>query len=341
MNDVLRLQKKIIPEMIEILEKRYNILRNIYYNQPIGRRSLANNLDIGERIIRSEVNILKEQNLLDINSIGMNISDEGIKVINELKDFIHIIKDLSDIEDLLQVKLKLKKVIVVPGNYDVDKLVIKDVGKTVSEYLIKKLTDNIILGITGGTTMAQISDEMQHIKTKKNILVVPARGGIGRNLETQSNNIAAKIAEKLNGTYKLLHVPDNIGREAYNTLLQIDEIKELINTIKKIDVLLFGIGRADDMARRRNLSKENIEELLEKGAVAESFGYYFNTKGEIVKESSTVGLSLQDFNKINTLIGVACGSKKAEAIIAISSLRKDMTLVLDEGAARKLIEIVK
>jgi central glycolytic genes regulator len=38
---------------------------------------------------------------------------------------------------------------------------------------------------------------------------------------------------------------------------------------------------------------------------------------------------------------VAGGEKKAEAIISIASLRKNMTIITDEGAARKIIKICK
>lgn len=55
LHEILELQKKIVPELVETLEKRYNVLRTIYYNQPIGRRVLANELKIGERVVRNEV----------------------------------------------------------------------------------------------------------------------------------------------------------------------------------------------------------------------------------------------------------------------------------------------
>ncbi|EHK2348916.1 sugar-binding transcriptional regulator, partial [Clostridium perfringens] len=35
MLEILKLQKIIVPEMVELLVKRYNIIRTIYYNQPI------------------------------------------------------------------------------------------------------------------------------------------------------------------------------------------------------------------------------------------------------------------------------------------------------------------
>lgn len=341
MKDIIELQKKIIPEMIEILEKRYNILRNVLHNQPIGRRTLANNLNLGERIIRTEVNILKEQGLLEVKSMGMSVTEEGKNVIDRLKDFIYELKGLSDLERLLEKKLGIKKVHIVPGNSDKDELILKDIGKKASLVIKEIIKDNSIIGVTGGTTMAQIAEAMPSGKGDKNTLVLPARGGLGEYLEIQANNVAARFAEKLGGSYKLLHVPDNISKETLETLLQVPDIKETVEMIKNMDILVFGLGRAEDMAKRRKLSSDLIEELKQKGAVAEAFGHYFNTKGEIIWESNTVGLSLVDFEKVSNAIGVAGGERKAEAIIAISSLKKDMTLVIDEGAARKIIEIIK
>ncbi|WP_427338844.1 sugar-binding transcriptional regulator [Caloranaerobacter sp. DY30410] len=341
MKDIIELQRKIVPEMIEILEKRYNILRNICYNQPIGRRTLANSLNIGERIIRTEVNILKKQGLLEIKSQGMNVTEEGKIIIEDLKDFIHKLKDLNGLEKKLEGKLNISNVIVVPGNYDEDKLILKDIGKASAKYLRQIIKNDSIIGITGGTTMAQLAEEMPNQKGESDILVLPARGGLGKNVEVQANNVAAKLAQKLGGHYKLLHIPDNIGKEALDALLQVQEIREIVDAIKKLDVLVFGIGRADVMARRRQLSPEIIEELKSRGAVAEAFGHYFNTKGEKVWESNSVGLSLVDFENLKNVIGVACGVSKAEAIIAICSLKRDMTLITDEGAARKILELVK
>lgn len=116
MEQILKLQQKIVPELVELLEKRYNILRTIYYNQPIGRRVLANNLGIGERIVRTEINFLKDQDFIEINTPGMNVTKKGEEIINKLKDFIHEIKGLSDIESAIKESLKLKQVIVVPGD---------------------------------------------------------------------------------------------------------------------------------------------------------------------------------------------------------------------------------
>ena len=118
MQEILRLQKKIVPELVEVLEKRYNVLRTIYYNQPIGRRILANQLNLGERIVRTEINFLKSQGLIEINTPGMTVTSSGEEIVNNLKDFIHEIKGLSDIENQIKSLLHLRKVIIVPGDVD-------------------------------------------------------------------------------------------------------------------------------------------------------------------------------------------------------------------------------
>ena len=89
MQDTLKLQKVIVPEMVELLEKRYNILRTIHYNEPIGRRVLASNLGLGERIVRTEINFLKTQNLIQITTPGMYVTKEGENILEMLKEFIH------------------------------------------------------------------------------------------------------------------------------------------------------------------------------------------------------------------------------------------------------------
>ena len=50
--------RKILPEIDELLERRYAILRAIGFAQPIGRRSLATQVQMSERMVRNEVEIL-------------------------------------------------------------------------------------------------------------------------------------------------------------------------------------------------------------------------------------------------------------------------------------------
>ena len=46
MKKLLRIQQKLIPQVIELMERRYLLLRQISLSEPVGRRSLSNILGI-------------------------------------------------------------------------------------------------------------------------------------------------------------------------------------------------------------------------------------------------------------------------------------------------------
>lgn len=341
MEDILKLQQKIVPELVELLEKRYNILRTIYYNQPIGRRVLANNLEIGERIVRTEINFLKSQNFIEINTPGMTITKEGEEIIDKLKDFIHKIKGLSEIEDFIKEKLSIKKVIIVPGNLDEDSTVVKEIGKAAAVYLKNIITDRSIIAITGGYTIKEVIDNIPKMSNFRDVVVVPARGGIGKNVEIQANTLTEKLAKKIEANYKLLHVPDNLSDKAMSTIIQEKDIKNVLDTVYNSNILVYGIGRADEMSRRRGLTGEEISKIQCSAAVGEAFGYYYDKKGNIVYSTPSIGIKNEEIDKIDTLIGVAGGKDKAEAIVSIQKNYHNSVLITDEGAAREVVELLK
>ncbi|MBW6411814.1 sugar-binding transcriptional regulator [Clostridium weizhouense] len=338
LQEILELQKKIVPELVETLEKRYNVLRTIYYNQPIGRRVLASLLNTGERIIRTEVNFLNSQRLIEINTPGMTVTEEGKKIIEQLKDFIHEIKGLSEIEEELRKSLNLKKVIIVPGDLENNPSILKDLGKACANYVKDILVDGSIIALTGGSTLKEVVEEFPKINYLSNIQVVPARGGMGKNVETQANTLAALLAKKLNGSYRMLHISENLSLDVLHTLLKEKEIKSVIDTIHKADVLMYGIGNAVQMAKKRDASDDVIENLIHNGAVGEAFGCYFNKNSEIVSETTTIGIKINEARKIKTHIAVAGGKNKIESIIATEFNDVNGILVTDEETSKKILE---
>lgn len=337
--DSLNLIKLLAPEMLDLLELRYSILRSISYNGPIGRRSLAEKLKIQERTVRNEANLLKKQGLLNIELMGMSITGLGSQLLEELHPLYMDLKGIPELEELVRARLNIKDVKIVAGDFGKDSTVLKEMGKLGSEVLKKSIKKDSILGITGGTTMYSVSEECIRDNKKRDIIVVPARGGLGKDIYTQSNSLAVNLAEKLGGSYRLLYVVDGLEEEALKYMMKNEEIKETLDLIENMDTLIFGIGRADEMAKRRNLSDDRIDSLLEEGAVAESFGHFFDIEGNELWEYKTIGMSLDKYKKIDNAIAVAGGVEKAEAIIAVSTLNKNMQLITDELTARKILKI--
>ena len=331
MNNFLKIQQKLIPQVVEIMTKRYSILRQIYLCETIGRRSLAGVLKLSERVIRSETEVLREQGLIKVETSGMTITEEGIELLEQLKDTMNEVMGLSTLEERLTQLLGIKKVILVPGDYEKNESILVDVARSAASYFTHIIQEDDIVSITGGTTMLEFSKGIK----------VPARGSVGLDIEIQSNNIASDMSKRLHSKYELLNLPDKLGKESMMMLAQEPEIKRTLDLVSNSNIVVFGVGRADEMILKRNLPESKTQEILDKGAIGESFGYYFNQSGEIVYRLNTIGIDLESVKQARNVIAVFAGSKKVEAFLAISKINENLVLVTDEHSGRKLIDLLK
>lgn len=118
MNQLIQAQKKLLPDLLLVMQKRFEILQYIRLTEPIGRRSLAASLGLTERVLRSEVQFLKEQNLIDIKTNGMTLTEEGYSLLSILEDTMKDVLGLTLLEKTLKERLNLKDAIIVSGDSD-------------------------------------------------------------------------------------------------------------------------------------------------------------------------------------------------------------------------------
>ncbi|WP_105615133.1 sugar-binding transcriptional regulator [Vallitalea okinawensis] len=339
MHDIFGLLKKIVPNGVIELERRYEILKGVGRYQPIGRRKLATTLELPERILRSDTEFLKDGGFIEVSGSGMTITREGEKLLDGLSEIISSLKGMKDLETKLRDLLEDVKVIVVEGNADISDDAKGDIGKAAAAVLLNSLKDNDIIAITGGTTVAHMVEQCKEdVNSNHDILVIPARGGLGTRVEYQANILASTLAKKLNGSYKLLNVPDHLSRKALESVQKEPEIDAIKRYLNNPNAIVFGIGDAIKLANQRKLSDTLIDFLKRKEAVAEAFGYYFNEQGQIVYRSRTIGINL-DKIKDHKTIALAGGTSKAKAILALKKYLKGGVLVIDEGAAKEIIAI--
>ncbi len=335
---LFKIQEKIVPEMITLAEVRYTILRTINFNQPVGRRTLAGLLDISERNVRNELKFLEEAGLITVTPAGAMIADSGMNFLGELDKYIKELKDINILEERLKRVMGLEEVLIVPVGLEHDS-VEKEIGRQAADYLRELLKDGDILAVSGGFTLAQVANSMKTSDSSRNIIVVPGQGGIGEKVEIQANTIAAEIAKKLGADYRMLHIPDNIKKENLPVITSDPAVKQTLDYLKKANILIHGIGGAEDMALRRSMPRETIQHLLDLGAVGEAFGLYFNEKGEVVFATSSVGLGPEDLKEVGRVIVVAGGVNKARAIISVVSPDYHDMLITDELTARELLKL--
>ena len=64
MREEVELIESIVPDLIYVLRERFIILRNIDWSEPVGRRVLAQTLGMSERVLRTETDYLRKQELI-------------------------------------------------------------------------------------------------------------------------------------------------------------------------------------------------------------------------------------------------------------------------------------
>ena len=96
--DCMTLMQLLVPESNQMLKIRFQILRAIQRTQPIGRRGLAKQLEISERILRSETDILKEQGLITYSAKGMFVTELGRDTYLGLTSIIQQCIEMTDFE---------------------------------------------------------------------------------------------------------------------------------------------------------------------------------------------------------------------------------------------------
>ncbi|MHC0553083.1 hypothetical protein [Salinicoccus sp. CNSTN-B1] len=112
---LLDIQKRIAPEVVSELQKRSTILKQIRTYQPIGRRPLARQLNMTERVLRKEVDALHDLDLIDIDKKGISISQTGIEVLDELSPFMTTLDRRSGLALKLQRQYNLQGCHIIRG----------------------------------------------------------------------------------------------------------------------------------------------------------------------------------------------------------------------------------
>ena len=339
MENIVFMIEKLIPDYISVLKRRYEVLKTVDIFQPVGRRNISTYVKITERVVRSDIEKLTKQGLVTVSKSGISITEKGIEVLKSLDKILKKYNGILIVEKKIENILGVKKVHIVQGNFDENNSVKNEIGKFAADVLMSFVKKNSIITITGGTTVATVVDGINQYNCKKAEMILPARGSVGKVIELQSDILASKLADKLFAKYRLLNIPDNINSKALCEIMNEPSIQKTISNINKSDILLLGLGEAFEMAKKRKVSEEIYNKLIEEKAVAEAFGYYFDKDGKVIYETNSVGLSFYDICNIPNIIAVACGKNKAESIIAICQNLYNMTIVIDEGAANQILKI--
>ncbi len=330
--------RRIADRQAEEIAHRALMMERIQASEPIGRRSLADALALPEREVRKAADALKAEGLITLTASGMQLTPAGRSLMPDILAICQIFSGLHQVEDELKLALGLAGVTVVPGDSDQDPHVLRSLGQAVAAAVRRYVRDGMILAVSGGTTMTAAARAMEPMA--QGLTVVPARGGFGSLAETQADAVASEMARRMGAACRLMHLPEGMDQETLSKAAKLPGVADTLRMMRSADMIIYGVGRADETAEKRGLEPGLMKLLDEKQAVGEVLGDFICADGQVVYRSATLSADLLADKPDATRIVVASGSRKALAILASVRSRPPHVLVLDEGAARAMLELI-
>ena len=332
-------QTKLVPEMMEVLQGRFRILKYVEMAGPIGRRPLGEMAGLSERETRTMIDLLRTQQLISVAKNGVTITDEGIKVLEELDPMMEKWTGRTTLKKRLEELLGISSVKIVSGDCDENHASKNLLGMKAAKEFVSRIGNGKTVAVTGGSTVASIPSFIQKANDLKDLLFIAARGGVGEDIGLQANMIAASFSEACGGKYTPFYYPDSLSEEAHKAFRNEPSVLKMIQLYDEVDCIIHGIGNAQTMAALRG-STEAEKQMIEKAeAKGEAFGYYFDRTGKTVHRIRTIGIQTKQLERVPLLIAVAGGRSKTEAILSyMATAPKQTILVTDEATANEMLK---
>ena len=330
--------KRIAADQVGEIHRRAVLLERIDAIGPVGRRTLAASMQLSEREVRAAAEALREEGLITLGAAGMKLAPAGIKILPEVRRLCRSFSGLHELEAALKKLLPVKNLTLVHGDADADRVVLVGLGRATAQVLEQVLHDNMIIAVSGGSTMSEVARAMSPVAG--NIMVVPARGGFGRMAQMQADAVAGELAQRIGGDYRLMHLPEGMDQETLKKAAKLPGVRATLALMRNADIILYGVGRSEDMAQRRGMSLALRRQLQRDGAVGEALGDFFDLSGRVVYQSPSLSSELGSGKPQALTVMAAAGERKAQAVLAAVRWHPPWALVIDEGVARKMLSLL-
>ncbi|MGF3073588.1 sugar-binding transcriptional regulator [Facklamia sp. P12945] len=330
----------VVPELGEMLDIRLNVLKALSKHQlRIGRKALAKQIHLSERTLRTNLQVLRDQSLVDVSRAGIRITDEGQRVGHLIQQLRMGQDRLPEYEAALAKELNIQNCWVVAGDVDSDFTVFQMLAEAVQTILGQELPQEAVVAVTGGSTLANMGQHFtKELSQNRQLSFVPSRGGMEGSFHIQSNTVAGIMAHETQADYVPLYIPDRLTDQLSQEIVKDPTIKKALDLSRSADCLLLSVGAAQVMSKRRKLTPPQERILLEGQAVGEAFGIFYDAEGKVVFSIPRLGLQLEDVIKFPLLLTIVAGQQKAPATRAFYKMMPKQTwLICDKSLAKAVL----
>lgn len=221
----------------------------------------------------------------------------------------------------------IAEVIVVPGRETgvaMSSRGLLAVGQAGCGWLDKNLRDGQLLGLCWGSTVEAMVDSA-HFNRRVDVEVVQLAGELSIDSRFSGHDLVRNLAEKLGGRYRYFNAPATTQDEAAAAaLIQSEQVASALALARTSDVAVLGIGAygmdsSNLFLQRAGASEDEIREAVARGAVGQISGRFYDSSGKQLDLSINrriISLDLDDLRDIDTVVAVASGDIKAQAVSA-------------------------
>jgi DNA-binding transcriptional regulator LsrR (DeoR family) len=229
---------------------------------------------------------------------------------------------------------------------------IRDVRQTLGYFAAPVVADWMksarMVAVAGGRTMQCLAE---HLKPSDPVGPITFAQAMGHIVSSPGPYDAVELTRTLarnwGGRIMTLNTPAILSdAETCRRLLQLDQIRPVLEELAKADIAFVGIGTLKNsvFVEHKILVPRDLKLLHAAGAVGEILGHFYDATGA---ECSTplqrrvVSLGLNELRLIPKRVGVVAGNDRTDAVLAAVRSGYLNALVIDEQGAAALIGRVK
>ena len=248
-----------------------------------------------------------------------------------------------DLGRALAERYGMARVVVTPAA-DGDEANESALASVAAGFIDGLLRNRMHLGISWGQTLA---DVVRHLRpgAVSELAIAQLAGGVeDPNPGIQGHELVRRLAELYpDSQVHYLHAPAIVDSDAAGAALSGDRIVEAaLEAGRSSELALVGIGQMDDASTLRrggHVSPADWARLLAAGAVGNVNTCFFDARGRSLPDLSrrTIAVSLAELRAIETVVAVAGGAGKVEAIRGALATGALDVLVTDEPTAAAVL----
>jgi deoxyribonucleoside regulator len=300
----------------------------MYYNDGMKQEEIAGHLSISRSLISLILTEAREVGIVEINVRNPLMNND-------------------DLSQRFKKLFQLSECVVIPTAVQDAGTLRRLIAQRAVEIFNSYAANSYSVGIAWGRTCYQFVESYKTEREMKDISVVSLIGGSNQTAEYyQVNEMARKLAEKMNGLAYFMHAPAlTASIEEKELYMQSSSLQTIVEKWNDLDIVICGIGTlpgVNESEREKYIGEFEIYKQLQiNQAVGDICARYFNINGEFIKDNyyeRVIGIPVESLQKARKVICLASGMEKAQAILGALRTKVVDTFICDEQTAKVVLK---